>query len=151
MWKRLKKGGLAIFFVLCGLCNWLLLNIGEDLRDYSDSSRWETVMTSTFDIGKSGQVEYVYFVDERRYTNRRTHFFAGRDGDHARLNEWINSNRQAAEITVYYNPNVPERSVLVPTIDWEWMLQIGITAVIILLSILLPYLFFRYMWGWLRN
>ena len=150
--KPLRK--LFMFLLLSGgLLIVLALLFGREWRDWQSSSSWQTVTTQDFTIQpKSSSVRYRYVVDGQEYENDRIVFFVLAPFQDDRVLNWINTNRQATELTVFYAPDAPEQSVLVRSgLEDPWFVQFPIICGIAGLMLLLPLLFFGGLWRWLRQ
>ena len=138
--------------VLMAILLALFIIVGRDLRDWADSDSWVTVQTADFTIQpKTSLVQYRYTINSQTYESERTHFFVSATFQDPRHLAWLNSHRQATEITVYYDPDAPQRAVLVPEITSIWELQLPLALLMACVIILLPILFFGFLWRWLRR
>ncbi len=140
----LVSGGIFVF---------LMLRFGAERRDWLDSSSWQRVTTRDFTIQpKNSSVHYRYIVNDQEYEGDRIYFFVLAPFQDDRVLGWINTNRNATELIVHYDPDAPERSVLVRSgLEDPWFLQFPIICGFAGLVILLPLLFFGSLWRWLRR
>jgi hypothetical protein len=138
----LVAGGLLFFLFLIFFSEW---------RDWRDSDSWQAVTTREFTIQpKSSSVRYRYVVDDRVYEGDRIHFFVLAPFQDDRVLGWIDGNRQVTELTVYYDPEAPERAVLVRTgLTDVWFMQFVLICGVAGIVVLVPVLFFGGLWRWL--
>ena len=108
------------------ICGGILVANIRDARDIISASEWETTSgVLTILPGQSNikifAVEYLYSVEGAQYDGDRVYFFdrfqfAGPDDAYGLGREWVASKDIGDPVTVYYNPEHPERSVL--NIGW---------------------------------
>ncbi len=136
-----------------GLLILLALLFGAEWRDWKASSSWQTVTTRDFTIQpKNSSVRYHYVVNNQTYEGDRIYFFVIAPFQDDRVLRWIDVNRSANELIVHYDPDMPERSVLVRGgLNSEWFWQFPIICGVAGLMILLPLLLFSGLWRWLRQ
>lgn len=149
VWRFVKGSLIPLVFLLVLLLVFTASNIRE-YYEWQDSPRWESVQ-STYFILSRGQVYYEYEVNGQIYDNDRVRFLSVIFNPSTGLDtEWANENRQKTEVTIYYNPENPARSVLVREIDTDKFFygSIGVTlaCLTMLAPILLYVLFVRWFW-----
>jgi hypothetical protein len=105
---------------LLGCCAFTTLTLLGDLRDWRDSDIWAATPSSSFSIhSKTSEVRYTYVVDGQTYHGRQVRFFEWLlYSDGADL-EWQHAHRDVPVVTVYYDPEQPERAVLVREVERE--------------------------------
>ncbi len=141
--------GLFLLTVIC-LLGWLLVFVGREWRDWQHSDEWQRVTTTTFAIQpKSSRVTYHYAVNGTTYRGQRTHFFVIAPFQDSRVLNWIDENRDATTLTVYYDPDTPIRSVVVREVEAAWAGQWLLICGVALLFGVLPLIFFGGLWRWL--
>lgn len=142
----------TFLLVIGGIIFYLLLTLSSEWRDWNNSSSWQSVTTQDFTIQpKNSSVRYRYVVEDQAYEGDRITFFVLAPFQDDRVLNWINTNRQATELTVFYDPQAPSHSVLVRELEAQWFWQFPIICGIVGLLILLPLLFFGGLWRWLRQ
>lgn len=102
------------------LCGAFAVGNAEDVRDYGRVDGWAettgvlTVLPGQSDI-KVFAIWYEYEVDGQTYTGERVRFFQWvtfGDEETAEARAWVSERVLGDEVTVYYDPTNPERSVL---------------------------------------
>ncbi|MCA9919934.1 MAG: DUF3592 domain-containing protein [Anaerolineales bacterium] len=136
-----------------GLLILLALMLSGEWRDWQDSSSWQHVTTSDFTIQpKNSSARYRYIVDGQQYEGGRIYFFVLARFQDDRVLRWLEFNRQAEELTVYYDPDLPQRSVLVRGgLEDPWFLQFPIICGVAGLFVLIPVVIFGSLWRWLQQ
>ena len=150
--KIIRK--LMMFLLLSGgMLIVLALLFGREWRDWQDSSSWQRTTTNDFTIQpKNSSVRYRYVVAGQEYEGDRIYFFVLAPFQDDRVLRWLDTNRNATELIVHYDPDAPERSVLVRGgLNDEWFWQYPIICGVAGLLILLPLFFFGGLWRWLRQ
>ncbi len=143
----------TFLLVSSGLLILLALLFGAEWRDWQSSSSWQRTTTHDFTIQpKSSSIRYRYVVNGQEYEGDRIYFFVLAPFQDNRVLQWINVNRNATKLIVHYDPNAPDRSVLVRGgLNNEWFWQYYFICGVVGLVVLLPLLFFGGMWRWLRQ
>ena len=143
-----------MLLTLCitGVLVWLTSQVFVDFRDWLDSDTWTATQSTSLTIQpKTSRVIYTYTVGGQEYSSERTHFFVTAPYLDDRHLAWLNTYRQATGTTVYYNPDAPERAVLVreggSVLGIQWMVMAGYACLVCLLPVIL----FGGIWWWLRQ
>lgn len=137
--RRCRWAGVLLAALLV-LGAWGALRVGLELRDWLDSDTWRVTRSMLIDQQLDGGVRYGYEVDGWPYVSERTHFFHLSAYLDDRPRRWLDINRGLTAVAVFYDPDDPQRSVLVRRVDgtvWRipallgllWLLALG--AVII--------------------
>ena len=145
---------LIMFLLLSGgMLIVLALLFGREWRDWQSSSSWQRTTTSDFTIQpKNSSVHYRYVVAGQEYEGDRVYFFVLTPFQDDRVLRWLDINHNATELIVHYDPDAPERSVLVRGgLDDPWFWRFPLICGVAGLLILLPLLFFGGLWRWLRQ
>ena len=139
--KRSKASNFILFMLFVFvLLAWLLFGVVRDWQDWRDSESWLSTTSSSFAIShKSSTVRYTYFVDGVEYTSYRVRFFEGVLYEGIGDLEWLQAHRDITEVTVYYDPEHHQRSVLVREVESERVLMLFLTLVYCGLALLLPF------------
>ena len=138
---------MPLVFLLTVIIIFSVMNIRE-YYEWQDSPRWESVQ-STYFILSRGQVYYEYEVNGQTYDNNRVRFLSTFFNPSGSLDtEWANKNRQKTEVTVYYNPDNPARSVLVREVDTDKFFYGSIGVTVACLAMLAPVLFYLLFVRW---
>ncbi len=130
------------------MCSIVAVQNGRDFRDYLSSDDWSTT-TGQFTVlpGQSNiktfGVQYQYTVENQDYLGNRVFFFTrfqfASPADSYNLGkEWVGDKKLGDQVTVYYHPQLPERSVL--NTGWypKGLLYFGATFLGTLIVILGP-------------
>jgi hypothetical protein len=134
---------------LVGLAIILAFNVGRDWRDWQDSETWLTTSSTEFvRKPKTDYIRYTYLVAGREYQGERLYFFQKLLYDYGYASQWYYDHNlaQGDQVTVYYDPDAPERSVLEPKVDVDRVRFWGFTLIYACLALLLPVAFFSFIW-----
>ena len=146
-----RRGCALLLSVLLFVVVATILNFRRQSAEWRDSQNWTATQSSWFSVNeKSGWVSYGYVVDGKSYRGSRVHFFATTPAYSQRFKDWLAANRNREQVTVYYNPQSPQRSVLVRDAQPNELLTVvGMNAVIVVITIALPMLIFGWAAWWL--
>lgn len=150
----MKKFVTSIFLPLFCACGGVLIffvTYTADFRDWRDSDSWATTQSTHFAISpKTSTATYSYTVDDQEYTNGRTHFFTIQDQD-PRWSEWQVAHTGLEQVTVYYDPDAPQRSVLVPTADLGMVVYSPVMWALLCFTLMAPFAVWAFYLRWLRH
>lgn len=143
---------LLLMLGMIGIVGWLSMGMIADLRDWLGSDTWRVTPSTRLTIHpKTSRVTYTYEVDDYEYAGERTYFFVNAPYLDDRHLAWLYAHRGASTVTVYYDPDAPERAVLVreigPALGINWMFVTVYTCLICLL----PVAFLGGIWWWLQR
>lgn len=137
--RKTRSFILFLLFAMVVLA-WLLFSTWRDWQDWRESEGWPSTTSSSFAINhKSSRVRYTYLVKNQEYTSSRARFFERLLYEGIGDLEWQQAHRDATEVMVYYDPEHPERSVLVREVESERVLMLLLTLVYCGLALLLPF------------
>jgi len=146
--KLLSLVWVMLCLLVCCACTTLAL-LG-DLRDWQDSATWAATPSSSFSIqSKTSQVRYTYVVDGQTYHGRQVRFFEWLLYSDGKDLEWQHAHRDVPVVTVYYDPEQPERAVLVRKVERERVIALLLSIAYAGLVIGGPLLLFGAFWWWL--
>ena len=146
-----KKLLSLVWVMLCLLvcCACTTLTLLSDLRDWQDSDTWAATPSSSFSIqSKTSQVRYTYVVDGQTYHGRQVRFFEWLLYSDGTDLEWQHTHRDVPVVTVYYDPEQPERAVLVREVEQERVIALLLGIAYAVLVIGGPLLLFGAFWWW---
>ncbi len=146
-----KKLLSLVWVMLCllGCCACITLTLLSDLRAWRDSATWVATPSSSFSIqSKTSQVRYTYVVDGQTYHGRRVRFFEWLLYSDGKDLEWQHTHRDVPVVTVYYDPEQPERAVLVREVEQEQVIALLLGIAYAVLVIGGPLLLFGAFWWW---
>lgn len=154
--KKTKLSKVSNFILLMlfifALLAWQLFRVARDGRDWRDSDSWLSTTSSSFAIShKSSTIRYTYLVDGVEYTSYRVRFFEGLLYERIGDLESQQAHRDITEVTVYYDPEHPQRSVLVREVEFERVLMLLLTLVHCGLALLQPFILIGLSWWILRR
>lgn len=147
MLRRIRHGGRVIALLLLGSYSlWWSVFLVQEARDWQGSDRWQVTRSLSLESTDGGQVRYTYAVDGWPFHSSRSHFFYAGTYLDPRPGRWLDRNRGLTAVAVFYDPQAPERAVLVRRLDSPWRLLPGL-----LLMSLLPLLLSVVGWRWWRR
>ena len=127
----------------------LSFNFSRDWRDWRDSDTWQTTPSLEFvRQPKTDYIRYTYVVDGRVYQGERLYFFEKLLYDYGYASRWYYEHNLSAgdQVTVYYDPDAPARSVLEPTVDVGRVQFWSLSLLLACLALILPVAFFGFIW-----
>ena len=137
--------GLVVVVVL--VVGTAVLLLGREWRDWRGSESWATVGSSSFaGSTKSGTVRYEYEINGEKFTGSRVRFFEFPLYNDGRDTGWIQEQRNATSVTIYYDPSSPERAVLVREIEQGRVITAVMSLAVFVGALLAPILFFGFVW-----
>lgn len=130
-----RKVFLLLTALLTGAALWGMARLGLELRDWLDSHTWEVTRSTGVAVEPGGGVTYGYEVDGWPHTGQRTHFFLTVSYLDDRPRRWLDANRNATAVAVFYDPDAPTRAVLVPRVETTVWVAPGVVVLLPLLGL----------------
>jgi len=143
--QRFRKASPWLTTLLIGVALWGMARLGLELRDWLDSHTWEVTRSTGVLVEPGGGVIYGYEVEGWPHTGQRTHFFLTVSYLDDRPRRWLDANRNAIAVAVFYDPDAPGRAVLVPRVGATAWVGLGTMALAPLLAL------GGLLWGWRRR
>ncbi len=149
-----KKVGKII--ILVGLLFGVLFaNVGySTYKKAVETENWPSVMgivlesrviedTQDTDTSYQPYIKYSYVVDNKQYIN--TVIYPGdiiNSGSYDSIKNFVDKYPERSQVPVYYNPNNPQDSVLIPGVSTGHIIILGIGIFFLVLSIILTVVIF---------
>lgn len=135
----------AIFFVVGGAVSWwgwdILQNarISENWPGTTGEITYSDVRTSRDEDGTTyhADVEFAYVVDDRRYESDTVSFGQYGSSNRRHAAEIVDRYPVGTQVSVYYDPAVPDTAVLEPGVTWSSYFVLGLGLIFVCTSLII--------------
>jgi hypothetical protein len=141
---RRRRFYIVFFLMLAAVGAVLTLFSSHRLHEANDIKSWPTVTGTVVDAQVTGErafaptVTYTYKVRDSQYTaasNLQAPMFGGKRKKYEVAQDLIARYPPGKKVTVYYNPQAPATSTLIPRASWDVYAKLGLGTLLYALGL----------------